>query len=251
MTIELQRSFLMSPAAKSLLPREAAKLRADESYERFKDIRFGWTDGRSVCAWCSHERVYERANRATFKCAKCGRDFSVTSATPFHSRKLAYSNLLSAISMHVHGGIRSIEMSRDLGIDYKTAWVLNNKFCTITGNVGVHTTDMQWPFQRKAEPGGEHADLIAKVNRAVAGLPPQVRGDVAQDMILGVLSGDVSKDDLMANAKKYITRYYGSYDNRFACLSFDQPVPGTDGQQWADKISAEYVAERMDFVRNG
>jgi hypothetical protein len=56
-------------------------------------------------------------------------------------------------------------------------------------------------------------------------LPDQVRSDVAQDMILGVLSGEISVN---GKCRSIITKYYKGYDNRFRTLSLDQPVSGPE-----------------------
>lgn len=54
------------------------------------------------------------------------REFSVTSGTVFHSRKLSFRKLMMAIWEDVTAvkGLAALHLTRKLGVEYKTAWVL-------------------------------------------------------------------------------------------------------------------------------
>ncbi|AYM19970.1 hypothetical protein [Agrobacterium tumefaciens] len=54
------------------------------------------------------------------------RKFSVTSGTVFHSRKLTFKKLLVVIREDITAvkGIAALHLSRKIGVEYKTAWVL-------------------------------------------------------------------------------------------------------------------------------
>lgn len=67
--------------------------------------------------------------RITFRCTACNKQFSVTSGTVFHSRKLAYVDMLAAICLFINGakGMSAVQFSRDLDVQYKTAFVLGHK----------------------------------------------------------------------------------------------------------------------------
>jgi hypothetical protein len=73
--------------------------------------------------------VYEFRSRPVFKCKACLRQFSVTSGTIFHSRKLAFRDHLLAIAIFVNGakGVSALQLGRDLDVSYKTAFVLAHK----------------------------------------------------------------------------------------------------------------------------
>jgi hypothetical protein len=64
-----------------------------------------------------------------FKCKACGRQFSVTSGTIFHSRKLPVRDHLLAIAIFVNAakGVSALQLGRDLDVSYKTAFVLAHK----------------------------------------------------------------------------------------------------------------------------
>jgi transposase-like protein len=72
---------------------------------------------------------YEYASRPIFKCKGCGHQFSVTSGTIFASRKLPMRDYLLAIAIFVNGakGHSALQLSRDLDVQYKTAFVLAHK----------------------------------------------------------------------------------------------------------------------------
>lgn len=236
---EEQRNFLLSPAAKALKPAEAKVLRADEAYERFKDVRWGWQSGKPYCPRCGHEKVYERNNRRFFKCAKCGRDFSVTTRTVFASRKLPYETILQAIALRVHDPRNALQSSYTLGVSYKTAWNLAKVLKTFVGNIQPKTREAQWPYlDRPAAARSDGADLIMRVNNVLPRqLPEQVRAEVAQDIIVGVLAGEISEAALAAEVLRYVREHYRRMEWRFDTFSLDQPRPGTDRQSWHEFLS--------------
>src|SRR5829696_1771884 len=55
--------------------------------------------------------------------------YSVTSGTIFASRKLAFTDLCGAICIFVNAvkGLSALQLSRDLNVQYKTAFVLAHK----------------------------------------------------------------------------------------------------------------------------
>ncbi|WP_417494393.1 IS1595 family transposase, partial [Maricaulis sp.] len=73
--------------------------------------------------------TYDISTRRKFKCAACGHQFSVTSGTIFASRKMDFTDLLAAICLFVNGvkGMSALQMSRDLDVQYKTAFVVMHK----------------------------------------------------------------------------------------------------------------------------
>ncbi len=70
-----------------------------------------------------------RVHRPIFKCKACDHQFSVTSGTIFANRKLPVRDYLLAIAIFVNEvkGKSALALSRDLGVQYKTAFVLAHK----------------------------------------------------------------------------------------------------------------------------
>ena len=101
----------------------------DAAYDSFRKMRWPQTDGGAVCPKCGCVESYDITSRRRFKCMACHHQFSVTSGTMFASRKLPFVTLLAAIVMFVHGakGVAALHLSRDLDVQYKTAFVLSHK----------------------------------------------------------------------------------------------------------------------------
>lgn len=121
--------FLLSAAARTLSLREIYKAGEDAAYETFCKLRWPETDGEAVCPECGCCETYAITTRRKFKCKACHRQFSVTSGTIFASRKLSFADLLAAICLYVNGakGRSAVQLSRELGVQYKTAWVMAHK----------------------------------------------------------------------------------------------------------------------------
>ena len=121
----------------------------EEAAEAFKQIRWSATNGDPVCPRCGCLGVYAYKSRALFKCKACEHQFSVTSGTIFASRKLPIGTILLAIAIFVNGakGHSALQLSRDLDVQYKTAFVLSHKLrealaaeksgATVSGEVAV------------------------------------------------------------------------------------------------------------------
>lgn len=121
--------FLLSAAARTLSLKAVFQMGENNAYETFRRLRWHETDGEAVCPRCGCVETYDIATRRRFKCVACHHQFSVTSGTMFASRKLSYTDLLAAIVIFVNGakGIAALQLSRDLNVQYKTAFVLTHK----------------------------------------------------------------------------------------------------------------------------
>jgi len=121
--------FLLSSAARSLSLAKVMRMSDDEAFAAMKAIRWASTEGEPFCPKCGCLAVYTYTARRLFKCKACGAQFSVTSGTIFASRKLPIRDYLAAIAIFVNGakGYAALQLSRDLDVQYKTAFVLSHK----------------------------------------------------------------------------------------------------------------------------
>ncbi len=101
----------------------------DDAREAFKCIRWAETKGEPYCPKCGCFALYTYKTRHLWECKSCGYQFSVTSQTIFAGRKLAIRDYLLAIAIFVNGakGYSALQLSRDLDVQYKTAYVLAMK----------------------------------------------------------------------------------------------------------------------------
>jgi transposase-like protein len=125
----MSQHFLLTKEARTLSLADVLRLSDDEAYARFKAIRFSDNGGEPFCLKCGCADVYEFKARKIFKCAACEKQFSLTSGTIFASRKLAIRDILAAIAIFMNGakGHSALQLSRDLNVQYKTAFVLTHK----------------------------------------------------------------------------------------------------------------------------
>ncbi len=121
--------FLLSAKARTLSLKTVFTMGEDAAYKVFCEMRWPETDGEAVCPRCGCVETYDIATRRKFKCVACHHQFSVTSGTIFASRKLSFVDLLAAIAIFVNGakGVAALQLSRDLDVQYKTAFVLTHK----------------------------------------------------------------------------------------------------------------------------
>ncbi len=125
----MAQHFLLSAAARTLNVRQIYKAGEDAASATFCKLRWPETDGEAVCPACGCCEAYAITTRRKFKCKACHHQFSVTSGTIFASRKMAFVDLLAAICLFVNGskGRSAVQLSRELGVQYKTAWVMAHK----------------------------------------------------------------------------------------------------------------------------
>jgi transposase-like protein len=129
MVMNMTQHFLLSAEARTLSLAKVMRLSEEEAHETFKAIRWAANEGEPICPRCGCIAVYEYRSRRIYKCKGCEAQFSITTATIFASRKLPIRDLLAAIAIFVNGakGISALQLSRDLDVQYKTAFVLAHK----------------------------------------------------------------------------------------------------------------------------
>lgn len=125
----MAQHFLLSAAARTLSLPRIYRAGEDAAYETFCRLRWPETDGEAVCPDCGCCETYNITTRRKFKCKACHRQFSVTSGTIFASRKLSFTDILAGIFLFVNSakGKSAVQISRELDVQYKTAWVLCHK----------------------------------------------------------------------------------------------------------------------------
>ncbi len=128
----MAQHFLLSAKARTLSL--GAVLRMDDRTAEtfFAGIRWAETNGKAVCPHCGCGICYKarRGNGALrFRCKACRKDFSLTSGTLFAFHKLPLQTYLAAIAIFCNEvkGKSALALSRDLDVQYKTAFVLSHK----------------------------------------------------------------------------------------------------------------------------
>jgi transposase-like protein len=124
--------FLLSAKARTLSIATVLRMTDAQAETMFSSIRWAETAGKAVCPHCGCPTCYEarRPNGALrFRCKACRKDFSLTSGTLFAFHKMPLQTYLAAIVIFCNEvkGKSALALSRDLDVQYKTAWVLAHK----------------------------------------------------------------------------------------------------------------------------
>jgi transposase-like protein len=95
-------------------------------------IRTRWPNGVR-CLGCNYDKVYPISTHGKthkpcrlFECAECGLHFSATTGTLFHDSHLPLTKwfMAMAIMSEAKKGVSALQVSRHIGVSYKTAWHL-------------------------------------------------------------------------------------------------------------------------------
>lgn len=128
----MSQHFLLSSKAKTLRLADVLRMGEEEAHAAFCKIRWHQTDGAPVCPHCGGLDAYlnPRPNKSVrYRCKACGKDFTVTSGTLFASHKRPLRDYLAVIAIFCNEvkGKSALALSRDLGLAYKSAFVLAHK----------------------------------------------------------------------------------------------------------------------------
>lgn len=127
----MAQHFLLSAAARSLGIGKVMRMSDRGAENVFARLRWPTTDGKPVCpgGGCTTCHDCRRGESPRWRCKACGADFSVTSGALFAWRKLPLKTYLLAIVAFCNEvkGKSRLALSRDLGVPYKTAFVLAHK----------------------------------------------------------------------------------------------------------------------------
>jgi transposase-like protein len=125
--------FRLTKKARTLEPDWADSLTEESAYEFVKELRFRDNGGAPFCPKCQSTKYYDiKARPGWWSCAnsKCRKQFSVTSGTILHSRKLKYRALVKTVFEFADcsHGRSACELALKRKVDYKTMFVLLMKF---------------------------------------------------------------------------------------------------------------------------
>ena len=155
----MSQHFLLSTKARTLSLAEVLRLSDEEAYATFKAIRFSQNSGEAFCPKCGSLALYNLPRRKMWRCKDCPCQFSVTSGTIFASRKLSIRDILAAIAIFTNGakGHSALQLSRDLDVQYKTAFVMAHKL-----REAIAAQDKGAKVSGKVEIDGMHAGGYVK-----------------------------------------------------------------------------------------
>jgi transposase-like protein len=164
----MTQHFLLSSAAKTLTLGQVARMSDEEAERVFIRLRWQDNDGKPYCPKCGCATVYEGRRRGSllWQCKACGKNFSLTSGTLFASRKMPLRSYLMAIAIFINEvkGKSMLAMSRDLGVSYKTSFVLAHKLREAMASE-VRQTAIGGEGKRAEVDGGYFGGYVKPSNR--------------------------------------------------------------------------------------
>lgn len=150
------------------------------------------------CPDCGSKDHYTIRSRKKFKCADCLKQYAPTHGTPFHAHKISYTKINEIEAMKPCG---ATELATRLGLSYKGAWILKSRlaerstsWATIVYEAKVEQLAYPYIKRRSSE-----TDLIMEVNRLVPQSLGYDRGDICQEILLAILEGKATLEELRAN----------------------------------------------------
>ena len=128
----MAQHFLMSAAARTLSIAQVLRMTDKEAEQEFASLRWAETQGKPVCPACECPTCYEcrrPSGALRFRCKACRKDFSLTSGTLFAFHKLPLQTYLASVVIFCNEvkGKSALALSRDLDVQYKTAFVFGHK----------------------------------------------------------------------------------------------------------------------------
>jgi transposase-like protein len=127
----MPQHFLFTSAARTLSLASVMRMSDEEAERVFAKLRWSDNKGEPFCPHCGCPiDSCRRPNGAPrWRCKACRKDFSVTSGTLFHAHKLPLKAYLLAIAVFCNEvkGKSMLALSRDLGVQCKTSFVLAHK----------------------------------------------------------------------------------------------------------------------------
>lgn len=97
-----------------------------DAIKHFEVARWG---KKVKCPFCNSTDIGVRNVDYRFHCKKCQKSFSVTTQTNLHNTRIPLKTWMMAFAIisNAKKGVSSLQLKRDLGIHYETAWVMSHK----------------------------------------------------------------------------------------------------------------------------
>ncbi len=172
----MAQHFLLDPKAKTLSSYEVAQISEAEAFDVLCEMRWGGKEN-VVCPKCGvQHKAYFIASRKQWRCKHCNHTFSITSGTIFANHKLPLQKYLYILIRFVNAvkGVSALEVSRDLRINYRTAFIICHKLRKallehrdmqqLSGEVDMDGTYVH-PAPRKANKKSDRLDYRLKANQ--------------------------------------------------------------------------------------
>lgn len=278
----LEVASVASVAHGNLTVDEILGMREDHSLAAFRLIRFHDTKGIPKCPRCESTESYTLTKRhLVWACAHCGHQYTMTNGTMLHGRKMGMRAYLCFLSMVMDKQqFRSLlQFSQEAKIGYKTAHAQINRFraCMAANNgcsvpfslLEREAFNRRWaetrsnltrfmfdpknasyPYLSEDVPKDYGRGLLEFVNKLMPRwMPDYLRADACQDMIVAILTGEATTDQIKKDARKYLTKIFAEYPWKYKWLSLDAPRSEDDERTFGESLSNEDYENAFQYAR--
>ena len=202
------------------------------------------------CPDCGHDQYYLISSRHLLQCTACRTQTSLTAGTIFHKTRTPLSKWFWAIYLVAHDkrGISALALSRELGVTYKTAWLMLHKIrhamherdqeYVLTGIVEVDEAYFGGPgIEPKRGRGTNKTPAIVAISLSDKGKPQYLKMLAVEDVKKETLKAFITSS-VDANAT-IVHDGFGAYqslaeERSTLTMKFD-PVNNPDHMQWLHK----------------
>lgn len=104
-----------------------------------------------------------------------------------------------------------------------------------------------WPFAVRQAPTEQ--EMLTAIDRATRGIPEQWRQDVCQDLVVAILSGETTLDNLRDAIPKHVSNVFKMHPIKYGPASLDACLDGINGRgsrTLADILAAVEQEDRED-----
>ena len=179
--------------------------------------------GKVVCPRCASEKISQIVKRNQFDCDGCRYQFSVTAGTVFNDSHLPLWKwfLATYLLCESRKGMSANQISRTLGVSYKTAWYLCQRIRSAMKEInpqpltGIVEVDETFVGQSYHGPAGKshHPGKHTKEKNIVIGLKQrggELRFFKAEDVKSGTLARYI-RENVSQDVEVIMTDEWGAY----------------------------------------
>ena len=177
-----------------------------------------------ICPVCGCTEYYTIKKRNTCQCKSCRHQTSVTAGTVMHRSHLPLTTWFWAIYLCVTDkrGISAVQLSRNLGIGYETAWYLlarirkamgqRNEEYQLSGIVEMDDAYIGGPSHNgKRGRGTDKTKIVVSLSKSPDGVPFFVRMKVVEDLKHDTIQGVA--DEVVKNGSNVESDGASAYAN--------------------------------------
>jgi len=219
------------------------KFPTDSSFiEHFIKIRY---NGVLACHLCGSIKVWRRHDaEKMMKCGDCNNTISVFKDTIFEDTHVPFIKWIYAINLFINGkkGISGLQLKREIGVTYKTAWRMLRQIRKAMGN-----EDLKDFFDKTIEVDEVYiGGKPRKDNKGGNSQRGKKQGDTNKTAIVGI----VDRENKKAFAKVALPNEYGEIITSRQLLFIIEQVAKPSSLIMTDQFMGYRILDRRGYLHS-